>query len=141
MRYKKPSEQESAFQEAMSKWVANPDDKKAYDEMWLRVHECCKAAASKICKGIPMPSDVFHDRVMEATMKCMRYILDNGKRPIKLSSFCYLPTLGSMQGPRARREDTELSYEASVENGYEAAINEIGVYLGIVRKPKENTNE
>lgn len=124
-------EQEEVFQEALSHYrVFN--DKKSRDIIWMRVYEACKANAKKLLK-VSLDDMVFHDRLMTAVDSCIGYILyehPNKKgvmqppsNPRSLVTFCYLPTLAAFCGPKAIKEDAELSYEQSVENGYDIPTN------------------
>ena len=121
--YLDPEEQEQRFQDAISKGDAsNGTDKKAYEEIWLRVYEACKANASRICKGIH--TDRFHDRLMDSVEIVIRYIIKEGKRPRKLITYCYLPTFGQFCGQKAIKED-EQKYLDDYYNP-EVAVNILG---------------
>lgn len=122
-------EQEREFQEAMSHWIEY-NDKKSWDLMFLRVYEACKALSKKMLK-VSLDDMVFHDRLMDAVLTVMENI-KNGTRPNKLSSYCYFPCLGSFFGPKAVKEDAEYSYELSVENGYDQAVDILGERIDIV---------
>lgn len=111
-----PQEQERRFQEALA--IGN------IEEIWLRVIEACKANAKKLLK-VHITDEVFHDRLMEAVVTVMAHIND-GVKPQKLITYCYFPVLKAFFGEKAKREDKEWSYEQSIENGYESAVNEIG---------------
>lgn len=127
-------EQEEQFQSALKHYRLY-NDKRSYDIMFIRVYEACKANAKKLLK-VSLDDMLFHDRLMRAVDICMTYITKehyNKKRervppcdPIKLITFCYLPTLGAFFGPKAIKEDTELSYEVFVENGYDTPTNITG---------------
>ena len=130
-----PKEQEDRFHKALEHY-RQFKDKKSLDEIWFRVYEACKANASNICKGIC--NSTFHDRLMDAVETVMRYIVAEGKDPVSLITYCYLPTFGKFCGLKQRREDNEGSYEFYNEQGYQAAVNEVGETIedyGI--KPKE----
>ena len=130
-----PEEQEDRFQKALEHY-RQFKDKKSLDEIWLRVYEACKANASNICKGIY--NSTFHDRLMDAVETVMRYIVTEGKNPVSLITYCYLPTFGKLCGLKQQREDNEGSYEFYNEQGYQAAVNEVGEIIedyGI--KPRE----
>lgn len=120
-----PDEQEQIFQDAYDRWEINPNDKKALEIIWLRIYEACKANAKRILK-VSISDDKFHDRLMDAVMTCYRYIVQEHKRPEKLGTYCYLPTLSAFCGYKAIREDKELSYEQSVSNGYDVAVDILG---------------
>lgn len=98
-----PKEQESIFQKALDNWYLT-SEKKYKDVVWERVFEACKANACKLVKGYNYNPN-FIDRVIQATDTCIRYIFENNKRPRSLITFCYLPTLAAIQGPKAMEED------------------------------------
>lgn len=118
------AEQEKEFQSAMSHWDTYKDIE-SYHTVWLRVYESCKANAKRILK-VSLDDGVFYDRLMTAVGTVIRYIFDNGQRPVNLGTYCYLPTLSAFCGYKAIREDKELSYEQSVSNGYDVAVDILG---------------
>lgn len=119
-RKRKPvSEQELEFQAALSDY--RNGNKKALDIIWIRVYEACKAKIACYYKGIPNLN--FHDRVLDATEKVMRYITENGANPRILGKYVAWPCYGSAYSKKAVQEDSELSYEVSIENGYDIAID------------------
>ena len=118
------TEQNKAFSEAMDNWLLHKD-KKSLDTIWVRVYEACKADAKRLLK-VSLDDGVFHDRLMDAVMTVMRYIIEDGKVPKSIITFCYLPTLAAFCGPKAIKEDKEYSYEFSVDNGYDLPINILG---------------
>ena len=116
-------EQEARFQEAYDHWLIYKD-KESSDEIWLRVYEACKAMAKKKIQ-VSLSDDIFHDRLMKAVETVIKYILydhNNRKRqtvpptrPRKLITFVAWPVIAAFQGPEARREDIEMSYEGLIE--------------------------
>lgn len=104
------TEQESIFQEALCNWELTKE-KKYWDIMWLRVYECCRSIALRIAPGKPM----VEERALDATIKIMDRIERLKKHPAKLSAYCYLPTLGEVQGPKAVKEDRESYFEDITE--------------------------
>lgn len=105
-----PKEQEARFQEALDHWVHN-GDKKSWDEMWFRVIECCRALALKIAPG----KQHVEERALDAAATIMKGIKERGLRPEKLSSYCYWPCRGSIQGKAAQHEDQELQLHLEYE--------------------------
>jgi len=127
-----PEEQEELFQEAMSKWDRTKN-KKAWDEMWFRVYECCKAIAIKKAPGKPL----LEERSMDAACLVMDRIERLGARPEKLSSYCYWPVVASIQGPKAKKEDQELAMQDEIEDYEEVQTND--EVRGICRLELMNT--
>ena len=129
-----PRNQEELFAKALAHY-REYNDKESRDEIWMRVYEACKANAKKLLK-VSLDDMLFHERLMRAVETCIKYILydhPNKKgimqpptNPKSLGTFCYFPTLAAFCGPKAIKEDNELSYEYSVENGYDISTNIIG---------------
>lgn len=126
-------EQERLFQEAMKEWD-NTKSKDAWDRMWARVYECCKALAIKKAPGKPL----LEERAMDATILVMDRIERLRARPEKLSSYCYWPVVASIQGPKAKKEDQELAMQDEIEDYTELKHDEI---RGICRIELMNTED
>lgn len=115
-----PAEQERLFQEAISDWEIS-GSKAAWDRMWIRVHECCRALALKIAPG----KDKVEERAMDATITVMDRIKRLNKHPNKLSSYCFWPVVGALQGPKAKKEDMELALQDEIEKFNELKHDEV----------------
>lgn len=99
------SVQEQQFQDAFERWEGSGKvDKGAWDEMWLRVIECCRALALKIAPGKPL----VEERSLDGAILVMDRIVRLQTHPRKLSSYCYWPVREALQGPKVVREDMEL---------------------------------
>lgn len=131
--YSSPEEQEELFQEAMKEWDST-NSKDAWDRMWLRVYECCKAIAIKKAPGKPL----LEERAMDATILVMDRIERLGNHPARLSSYCYWPVIASIQGPKARKEDLELALQDELE-GFEEVKHE--TIRGVCRPELMNTED
>ena len=122
-----PKEQEARFQQAMAHW-SEFHDQESYNEMWARVQEACKALALKIAPGKPR----IIERSLDAAIVVMQGIVERGLRPRKLSSYCYWPTRGQLQGKLAQQEDTEASYNDIYEEQTQDKCGKEAI-LGIYR--------
>lgn len=118
MKYSNTKEQESLFQEAINEWD-NTKSKDAWNRMWVRVYECCKAIAIKKAPGKPL----LEERAMDATILVMDRIERLRVHPEKLSSYCYWPVIASIQGPKAKKEDQELAMQEEIDD-YEEVKHE-----------------
>lgn len=119
---------ELSFQEHLKGYRAT-GCKKDWDEMWFLVYDCCKNMALGMLKfHAETPDEVLFGRINEATCKIMQNIKD-GVNPKKLSSYCYLPTLGYIQGSKAQREDkirlSTLCFTDIMEENQESLMNGI----------------
>ena len=99
---KEVEENERAFQEAMSQWVTT-GDKQYWDTMFFCIHKACLYMAKSKCYGI-VARDL-NDKVMDAVLDIMNRIKNDGVRPEKLSSFCYLYTIGKLWSKKEIRWD------------------------------------
>lgn len=93
---------ERAFQDAMSQWVTTRN-KQYWDQMFFCVHKACLYMAKNKCYNIVVRD--LEDKVMDATLDVMNKIKNDGVRPDKLSSFCYLYTIGRLWGKKEQRWD------------------------------------
>ena len=140
--YKSAAEQENAFQEAYTHWSIYKD-KESYDEIWIRVYAACEAMAKKMLK-VSLSDDVFHDRLMEAVEKVIQYTTQPHKnrcrqtvpptRPRKLITYVALPVAGAFFGPKAVKEDSEVSYEP---NDNQAAVDILGYPIDVEYKVED----
>lgn len=132
---KSKQELEDDFQDCL-KLYRTTKDPNAYTELWLRVFNACYANGGKILKGIY--TNTFEDRIMDATIKVMGYILAGNRKqdkpvdPKSLINYTYFPTLYALQGAPSMREDQELSYEEHFEKYEERTLKE--QIRGICRK-------
>lgn len=94
-------ENERNFQEALSLWVA-ANNKKDWDRMFFCVYKACLYMAKNKCYNIVVRD--LDDKVMDATLDVMNKIRE-GVRPDKLSSFCYLYTIGKLWSKKEIRWD------------------------------------
>jgi hypothetical protein len=96
------SENEAKFQEALNKWIETKDTKQS--EIMF---ECIYAAATNIALSIYKKrgfevagTDTVYNKAIDATLICMRNILQRGHKPSKLSSYCYTRVLSQINsGP------------------------------------------
>lgn len=126
-----PKEQEGLFQYYMNLWVET-GLKKYWDQMFLRVIECCRAIAIKKAPG----KRLLDERSLSAACIVMDRIERLKVRPNKLSSYCYWPVIECIQGKKAMYEDQELQIH---EEYKETMINE--EIRGICRRELMNTED
>lgn len=111
-----PKEQEDEFQRLYDIWINTQDrkeQKKAFDLMFIRILEVCKAIGKKINTA---PNNPFlEERCLDAAIYFANRIKTTKIRPNKLSSWCYLGVKGFLYRPLYIREDREESYEEIFE--------------------------
>lgn len=118
---KEVEENERAFQEAMSQWVTT-GGKQYWDTMFYCVRNACLYMAKNKCYGIVVRD--LEDKVTDSTIDVMNKIKE-GIRPSKLSSFCYLYTIGRLWGKREQRWDRAPDISLFLNNAvYSMEIND-----------------
>ena len=108
-KYTMTSEQnEARFQEAYDCWNKNKD-KASYDKMWFSVQFACGNIAKSIYtkRNIIVPDEDLEEIILDSTMYVMKFI-NNGVHPNKLSSYCYLRVLRTIQAPKKVWEDKNI---------------------------------
>ena len=108
-KYKMTSEQnEARFQDAYNCWNKNKD-KASYDKMWFSIQFACENIAKSIYtkRNIIVPDEDLEEIILDSTMYVMKFI-NNGVHPNKLSSYCYLRVLRTIQAPKKVWEDQNI---------------------------------
>ena len=108
-KYTMTSEQnEARFQDAYNCWNKNKD-KASYDKMWFSIQFACENIAKSIYtkRNIIVPDEDLEEIILDSTMYVMKFI-NNGVHPNKLSSYCYLRVLRTIQAPKKVWEDKNI---------------------------------
>ena len=108
-KYTMTSEQnEARFQDAYNCWNKNKD-KASYDKMWFSIQFACENIAKSIYtkRNIIVPDEDLEEIILDSTMYVMKFI-NNGVHPNKLSSYCYLRVLRTIQAPKKVWEDQNI---------------------------------
>ena len=131
-------EKEKAFQDALSLWIKT-NDKKQWDIMFNRVYEACLNIGKTKCYNIVVRD--LDDKVMEATLDVMSKIKE-GVRPKKLSSFCYLYTIGKIWSKKEIRWDRadDVDYYLNVSK-YSYDFDEEGKLITNILDIENNDND
>ena len=102
-------ENESNFQKAY--------DEKDTEKMWMSVFYAC----SNICKSIYrrrnviIPDDELYEKIIDSTAYVMKFVLNRGVRPEKLSSYCYLRCLRFINDKKEierNKNETQFLYDS-----------------------------
>lgn len=133
---KEVEENERAFQEAMSQWVTT-GGKQYWDTMFYCVRNACLYMAKNKCYGIVVRD--LNDKVMDATLDVMNKIKNDGERPEKLSSFCYLYTIGKLWSKKEIRWDRspDVDYYLNVSR-YSYDFDENGELIANIIYEEDN---
>lgn len=100
-------ENEKNFQKAL--------EENDVDKMWECVFITCNNIAKSIyaSRGFVAQEDDLYDVAMESTMMVMRDITDKGRKPKKLSAYCYLRVLCHVNGYGQDKLSLKLKQELS----------------------------
>lgn len=108
-KYKMTSEQnEARFQEAYDCWNKNKD-KASYDIIWFSIQFACENIAKSIYtkRNVIISDEELEEIILDSTMYVMKFI-NKGVHPYKLSSYCYLRVLRTIQAPKKVWEDRNI---------------------------------
>lgn len=110
-------ENESRFQQAWDNYwhqeTTKAGQKKQWDIMFLCVQFACENMAKSKAYGIRIVD--LEGKVLDATVKIMQKI-NEGLRPDKLSSYCYLWVIGELWSKKHRRWEESTSFDGLFDN-------------------------
>lgn len=115
-KYIMTSEQnEARFQTAYDEWNKakenhDPDGAKdAYETIWFSIQFACGNIAKSIYtkRNVIVPDEDLEEIILDSTMYVMKFI-NKGIHPYKLSSYCYLRVLRTIQAPKKVWEDQNI---------------------------------
>ena len=106
------AEKERLFQEAQEKYFETKS-MKDWQSLWPFVIDCCKNIIKSKCYGIVV-RDV-DEKALDAAMKVLQKIKE-GVRVDKLSSYCYLFTIGVIYNKKLQRIDREVDYDLFIND-------------------------
>lgn len=123
-------ENEEAFQRFWDLyWHQETTDeglKKQWDAMWMCVNKACLNIAKSKCYNLRVRD--LEDKAMDATMNVMNKI-KSGTHPKKLSSFCYLYTIGQLWSKKEQRWDSMVNLDFITNNkAYSFEDNDILIF-------------
>ena len=105
-------EKERAFQEALREYRVS-GSKEAWDSVFFLVFDACKNIAKSKANGIVIND--LEEKALNATCKVCKNIKE-GVNPKKLSSYCYLFTIGEIWSKKAIRWERSQSFEEAFDN-------------------------
>ena len=114
-------EREEEFQTALKEWTETRS-KNSWDVMFFHILDCCTNILKKKAVGIRLKE--LDETALEAALYCMHLIRDNGARPEKLSSWCYLPVKRYLYSERKKLADKMIMF-SDIQNE-ELSNNSIG---------------
>lgn len=115
-KYIMTSEQnEARFQTAYDEWNKakenhDPDGAKdAYETIWFSIQFACGNIAKSIYtkRNVIVPNEDLEEIILDSAIYVMKFI-NKGVHPDKLSSYCYLRVLRTIQSPKKVWEDQNI---------------------------------
>ena len=103
---------EEEFQEALREYRVS-GSKEARGSIFFLVFDACLNIAKSKANGIVIND--LEEKALDATCKIFEKILE-GVNPEKLSSYCYLPTIGEIWSKKAIRWDRSVSFDGLFDN-------------------------
>lgn len=100
----------------------------AWDKMFMLVINCCHNLAAKKLTGVTLDPDEFENRYMDAAMYVMEDI-KKGRRPQKLSSYCYLRVYKYLYDAKNQAYDRTLKVDFSDKTTEATLLKDYYQYL------------
>ena len=119
----------TVFYNANEEWLADNDNKKAWDTMWLEVVGACTSTIKKFCRKVPGVYSIedIEEFAAESTERVMKSIKKNKTKVENLSNFVFLYAYGvfySVKRQNIDKREAQLVYE-TVETAYESFEDDI----------------
>lgn len=104
---KKEKFDNSAFYEANIRWLADNNDKKAYETMWLECLGACSSTIKKFSRKVPglYSLEDIEEFAIEGAEKVMKSIVKNQTKVDNLSSFVFLYCYGVFYAVKRQRQN------------------------------------
>jgi hypothetical protein len=119
----------SVFYEANLKWLADKNDKAAYETMWLQILGACTSTIKKFVRKVPgiYNIDDIQEFAIESAERVMKSIIKNNTKVENLSNFVFLFCYGvfySVKRQQQNKKEVPFVYETHdiVYNSFEEDI-------------------
>ena len=108
----------TVFYNANVEWLADNDNKKAWETMWLEVVGACTSTIKKFCKKVPglYSNEDIEEFAVESAERVMKSIRKNKTKVENLSNFVFLYCYGvfySVKRQKQNKLETSFIYETS----------------------------
>ena len=115
---KKEKYDNTKFYNANVEWLADNDNKKAWETMWIEVVGACTSTIKKFCKKVPglYSNEDIEEFAVEGAERVMKSIKKNKTKVENLSNFVFLYCYGvfsSVKRQKQNRLETSFIYETS----------------------------
>ena len=126
---KKEKYDNSKFYNANVEWLADNDNKKAWDTMWLEVVGACTSTIKKFCIKVPGVYSIedIEEFAVESAERVMKSIKKNKTKVDNLSNFVFLYAYGvfyAVKRQNIAKREVPFVYETA-ENAYESFEDDI----------------
>ena len=117
------------FYNANLEWLADNDNKEAWDTMWMEVLGACESTIKKFCRKVPGIYSIedIEEFAAESSEKVMKSIKKNKTEVKNLSNFVYLFCYGvfyAVKRQNIAKREVPFVYETH-ENAYESFEEDI----------------
>lgn len=119
----------TVFYNANEEWLADNDNKKAWDTMWLEVVGACTSTIKKFCRKVPGVYSIedIEEFAFESTERVMKSIKKNKTKVENLSNFVFLYCYGVFYAVKRQKQnklETSFVYETN-DIAYESFEDDI----------------
>ena len=123
LKNKKEKYDNTVFYNANVEWLADNDNKQAWETMWVEVLGACTSTIKKFCKKVPglYNDDDIEEFALEGAERVMKSIKKNKTKVDNLSNFVFLYCYGvfySVKRQNIAKREAPFVYE-TVETAYE----------------------
>ena len=115
---KKEKYDNSKFYNANVEWLADNDNKQAWDTMWVEVLGACTSTIKKFCRKVPglYDDEDIEEFAVEGAERVMKSIKKNKTKVDNLSNFVFLYTYGvfySVKRQNIAKREAPFVYETA----------------------------
>lgn len=108
----------TVFYNANAEWLANNDNKKAWETMWIEVVGACTSTIKKFCKKVPglYSNEDIEEFAIESAERVMNSIKKNKTKVENLSNFVFLYCYGvfyAVKRQNINKRETSFIYETT----------------------------
>lgn len=106
----------TVFYNANEEWLADNDNKKAWETMWIEVVGACTSTIKKFCKKVPglYNNEDIEEFAVESAERVMKSIKKNKTKVENLSNFVFLYSYGvfyAVKRQNINKRETSFVYE------------------------------
>lgn len=108
----------TVFYNANEEWLADNDNKKAWETMWIEVVGACTSTIKKFCKKVPglYSNEDIEEFAIESAERVMNSIKKNKTKVENLSNFVFLYCYGvfyAVKRQNINKRETSFIYETA----------------------------